>query len=83
MGEQYDDLGLRTITAVGISLAIATVVMIPLIASWITAFLVAVCIGSGIVLSAGTIHWLDLKLNYASYVSLIVAVSDLSIESKV
>eukprot|EP00210_Caulerpa_lentillifera_P000174 g169.t1 len=74
LGDQYENLGLRTITAVGISLALACLVMIPLIASCLTAVLLVICIGSGIVLSAGTIHWLALKLNYASYVSLIVAV---------
>lgn len=79
MGEQYDHLPKRTIIAVGVSVVVAAIIMIPLISHLVTVAIVTICILSAVTISAGLSHFLGLKLNYALYVALVVAVG-LSVE---
>ncbi|GMH38537.1 hypothetical protein BSKO_06421 [Bryopsis sp. KO-2023] len=79
VGEQYDQLPQRTMIAVSISVVVAAGIMMPLILHWFTAAIVTFCILVAVTISAGISHWMGLHLNYALYVSLVVAVG-LSVE---
>eukprot|EP00210_Caulerpa_lentillifera_P000195 g190.t1 len=74
MGEQYENLAARTIKGVGISMAVAAAVMMPLIAHWFAAVIVSCCVLLGVLLAAGTTSWTDLDMDYGVYVALIIAV---------
>lgn len=79
VGEQYKDLGVKATVAIAISLVVTLVVMMPLIVHWLAAVIVALCVLSAVVLTAGTGHWFGIGLNHSLYVSLVVTVG-LSVE---
>lgn len=79
VAEQYKDLGVKAAIAIAISIAVTLIVMMPLIVHWLAAVIVAACVLSAVVLTAGTSHWFGIGLNHSLYVSLVVTVG-LSIE---
>ena len=79
IGEQYDDLAVETVQAIGISMAVATVVMLPLIVHVFAAVLVAVCVLLSVLLTIGMTSWTVIDLDYSAYVAFIVTVG-LSVE---
>eukprot|EP00803_Ostreobium_quekettii_P009440 evm.model.scf_60.23 EVM.evm.TU.scf_60.23 scf_60:170676-175982(-) len=79
IGEQYESITRNTLVALGISIVVAAMVMMPLIVHWLAAVLVTLCVASAVVIGTGMIHWIGLQLNYTSFVALIVSVG-LSVE---
>ncbi|CAD7702840.1 unnamed protein product [Ostreobium quekettii] len=79
VGEQYENIARNTAIALAISVAVAAFVMMPLIIHWFAAVIVAACVTSAVVIAAGMVHWIGLRLNYTSFVALIVSVG-LSVE---
>ena len=79
IGEQYEDLALKTVEAIGISMAVATVVMLPLIVNVFAALIVSVCVLLSVLLTVGMTSWTVIDLEYSAYVAFIVTVG-LSVE---
>eukprot|EP00210_Caulerpa_lentillifera_P003611 g3446.t1 len=73
-GDHYNDIVLDTVQAVGISLAVAAAVMMPLIAHWFAAIIVSICVSFSVVLAAGTTSWTVLNMEYSVYVAFIITV---------
>jgi len=79
IGGQYEDLALKTVEAVGISMAVATVVMLPLILNAWTAVIISCCVLLAVLLTAGTSSWTILNFSFSMYMAFIAAVG-LSVE---
>jgi len=74
LGGQHENLPVETVKAIAISMAVATMIMMPLILHSWTAILVSSCVLLAVLLAAGTTSWTTLNFNHATYLALVITV---------
>lgn len=74
LGGQHEDLPVETVKAIAISMAVATLLMMPLMLNTLTTIIVSCCVLLAVLLTAGTYSWTVLNFSHPMYLALIVAV---------